>query len=282
MENKDDFSVQRMCQLLNVTTDAFYAWQRRGLSFRAIEDQRILEQITAIRTENRKKREYGSPRLTDDLKDAGFTCGHNRVARIMRENDIYAETRKKHRYKVQKNNDQQIAENILDRNFSPDEPNRAWATDITYIWTQKGWAYLCVFIDLFSKMVVGWTVSKNPNTDLVLKAFGRGLRNRSTSMGMIVHSDRGCQYTSIRFCDTVSGLNFRQSMSRKGNCWDNACVESFFGHFKAAVVVGHAFQDIDELELAVFDYIEGFYNRERRHAACGNLSPVKYEEQYVA
>jgi len=277
----DEFSVTRMCRMVSIKRSAYYAWKKRGQSVRSLENECILSKIVELRAD-KKIRTYGSPRLTPELRDAGFICNHKRVERIMRENGIRAHISRKHRYKQQKNKTDHIADNVLDRQFEQDEINKAWGTDITYISTYSGWAYLCMFLDLCSKKVVGWSVSSNPNTDLVLEALAMAVRNRNPDAGLIIHSDQGCQYTSGRYRDYLRDHGYIQSMSRRGNCWDNACAESFFGHLKQDIIFENKFQSVSEVELILFEYIEGFYNLRRRHSACGNISPHNYEKKLAA
>ena len=270
-----------MCRCLSVKPSSYYMWKKRGPSKRSIEDARILRKIEELHKDSEMKK-YGSPRLTPELKELGFTCGMNRVARIMRENGIRAYIARKHKYKQQKNSENHIAENILNRNFSWDNIDQAWATDITFIPTDSGWSYLCMFLDLCSRKIVGWSISSNPNTDLVLDALTMAVRHRNPKKGLLIHSDQGCQYTSIRYREYLKSNGFTQSMSRRGNCWDNACAESFFCHLKQDVIFENRFSTVADVELTVFNYIEGYYNRRRRHSSCGFLSPMNYEKKLAA
>lgn len=281
LKNSKLYSIERMCHILSVKPAAYYAWRRRGVSRRELDDQKIVRMIGEVYSDKRK-RSYGSPRLAPELSDNGMACGKNKVARIMKQNNICAEIKRKHKYKKQHNKENYVASNSLNRNFNPKEINKAWVTDITYLWTRDGWSYLCVFLDLCSRKVVGWSMSCSPNTELVLSALENALYKRNPPEGLLVHSDQGCQYTSSAYRKCLLNNNCFQSMSRRGNCWDNACAESFFSHLKAELIYTHSLWDYDELKLEVFQYIEGFYNRERRHSSCNYLSPFNYEQKISA
>lgn len=280
-ENKSDFTIAGMCRVLSIKPSAYYTWVKRGPSKRTILDELIINEIKDIYTDSRK-RCYGSPRLTSELEERGISCGVKKVARVMRINNIKAEIRRKHSYKKTKNDIEYISENILNRDFNQKEPNKVWVSDITYIYTRMGWAYLCVFIDLFSRAVVGWSVSDSANTGLVVGAFNKAYLLRRPEKGLIIHSDRGCQYTSLQFKEHLETTGCIQSMSRPGNCWDNACAESFFSHLKSEIIFGEYFYSVEDVNFEIFSYIEGFYNRKRRHASCGNLSPLDYEKKRIA
>jgi transposase InsO family protein len=280
-ENKDTFTVKRMCHALSIKPSAYYAWSKRGPSKRSVLDDLILKEIKKVYTDSRK-RCYGSPRMVGEIITKGIQCGVKKVARIMRVNNLRADIRRKHSYKKSKNTVEYISENILNREFTQPKQNMAWVSDITYIYTKTGWAYLCVFLDLFSKAVVGWSISESANADLVVDAFNKAYLLRHPDKGLIVHSDRGCQYTSEQFKDHLELTGCIQSMSRPGNCWDNACVESFFSHLKSEIIFGEYFDSVEEVNYKVFAYIEGFYNRERRHSSCENLSPIDYENKMIA
>ena len=200
----------------------------------------------------------------------------------MRINDLAAVIKRKHRYKKPNSKENNIVKNILNRKFSRSKKDEVWVTDITYIQTFSGWAYLCVFLDLFSRKIVGWAVSKNPDTYLVLKAFNVAIRARRPSEGLMVHSDQGCQYTSNAYMGFIKANGFIQSMSRRGNCWDNACVESFFGNMKSEIIFESYFYSVEDVKLKIFEHIECFYNKIRRHSSCGNLSPESFEEKNIA
>ncbi len=224
------------------------------------------------------ERRYGSPRVHRELIARGETCCENTVARYMRENDIAAKTKKKFKHTTDSNHSLPVAENILDRNFTPAGPDRCYVGDITYIPTRQGWLYLAIVIDLFSRKVVGWAMSHRIDRLLVIDALKMAIQDRRPPPGLIFHSDRGSQYASADFQKLLVRHGMICSMSRKANCWDNAVAESFFGSAKTELVHHEDFQTRDEARLAIFEYIEVFYNRIRRHSTLGYLSPVDYEE----
>ena len=269
-----------MCSVLNITIKSYYSWKSRGESIRELENKKILTKIIDIR-EDKKKRCYGSLKIRLELCDEDCNFNHKRIARIMRENNIFAELRRNHRYKKTGKEKKDVAPNILNRNFNPASPNKVWTSDITYIPTYSGWVYLCSVMDLFGKKIVGWEVSQSPNTELVIKAIKKAIERRNPRKGLIIHSDQGCQYTSSKYIAFLKNKEFLQSMSRRGNCWDNACIESFFGHLKNEWLWDFKFHSIDEVRFALFEYIDGFYNTIRYHAGNNYMSPADYEKKYA-
>lgn len=269
-----------MCRILSINPASYYTWLRRGLSKRDLINEKLLIKIKEIHAD-KKKKAYGSPKITHELKNMGFYYNHKRVARLMKENNIKAIIKKNHKYsgqgKPEKGKD--IPKNILNRNFNPSKINKSWVTDITYIQTDSGWAYLCNYIDLFGKKVVGWATSSKPDTKLVLKAFKDALNKRNPPKGLLVHSDQGCQYTSKAYLTFLKESGFVASMSRRGNCWDNACAESFFGHLKNEYLFDKKFKNVDEVNFAIFDYIESFYNNKRLHSGNKLLTPNEFEKK---
>jgi putative transposase len=277
---KKEFEIRRMCSTLGVKESAYYAWKKRPESQRSKENIDLLIKIKN-EFENSHKT-YGSPRITAALKKSGETCGKKRVARIMKENGIAVRRRKKFQVVSKAVKEEETLNNILDRNFKPDRPNKAWVSDITYIETRSGWLFLCVIIDLFSRKVVGWSMSCKMDTRMVIRALNMACSNRKPEKGLIFHSDRGVQYASKDFKKLLQGLGFIQSMSRKGNCWDNACAESFFHTLKIEKLYLHNLLSIDESKRLIFQYIEIFYNRKRLHSFIGYNNPVEFENKYYA
>lgn len=274
------FPVSRMCQVIGVSRSGFYAWKNAPESKRSIENKTILKQINNIFDKNKKR--YGSPKITTELNKDGYHCGHNRVARLMRLNGIRSKVAKKYRPAGDVINKNDAVDNILNRRFFWDKPNQAWAIDITYIPTKKGWAYLCVILDLCSRYIVGWTVSDNMKKELVLDALIKSCMNRNPAKGLIVHSDQGSQFGSKAYKDLLKRHDFIQSMSRRGNCWDNACVESFFRLLKVEELNDYKFNSIDEVKYVVFCYIDHFYNRQRIHGSLEYKSPLDFEDKISA
>lgn len=268
-----------MCRVLRVHRSGYYAWLKRPLSDRAIEDQRLLALIKA--SHEATDGVYGSPRIFRDLREAGETCGRHRVARIMKANRIKGITvRKRPRYRA--GTPSLLAPNRLDRKFTVDAPNKVWATDITYIRTWQGWLYLAAVMDLYSRKIVGWSMKRSLHRDIVLDAILMAVRRRRPRQPVLVHSDQGTQYGSDdwhRFCRD-HGLE--PSMSRRGNCWDNAVAESFFGSLKRERVNRRNYKTVSEARADVFDYVEMFYNPRRRHSHLGDVSPEAFERASTA
>jgi len=273
------FKVQRMTELLEVSKSGFYRHLKRLPGKRAQENSFLLTKVKEIYEQGRKC--YGSPRITASLRQQGYSVGRNRVARIMRENHLRAKMKRKRVNTTDSNHSRPVAENILNRQFQVSEPNRVWAGDITYIPTREGWLYLSVVLDLNSRKVVGWSMAQTMETDLVLGAMNMALQRRETAPGLLFHSDRGSQYASQAFQEHLKGYSMSQSMSRKGNCYDNACSESFFGTLKLECC-DRVFTTRKEASSAIFEYIEVFYNRQRLHSSLGYLSPEQFEQQSVA
>jgi len=276
MKHKDTYPVSRMCHVLGVSRSGYYNWLKVPESQRAVENRELLAKIKEIHASSKQR--YGSPKILFELENQGYRYGHNRVARIMRENDIKSKVVKKFRPKGKVIQIGDAVSNVLNRRFSWDKPDQAWATDITYIPTKSGWVYLCVFLDLCSRKIVGWSVSKNMKTELVLNALEDACTKRNPSDNLIIHSDQGSQFGSNDFRQYLKKNKFIQSMSRRGNCWDNACVESFFRLIKVEELNDYHFNNIDEVRYKIFSYIEYFYNRQRIHSQLGYMSPVNYEQ----
>lgn len=270
--------VEKMARVLNVSRSGYYAWRRREASCRAREDEQLTELIAEIQEHHAKYR-YGSRRMTRALRARGRYVGRSRVARLMRENGLNARRRKKYRVTTMSAHKHSVADNLVDRQFRPEAPNTVWASDLTYIATAEGWLYLCVVIDLFSRRVVGWAMSRRLGTRMALQALWMAITGRGNPRSVIFHSDRGVQYASRRFRRVLRSRGFLQSMSRKGDCWDNACVESFFKTLKSELIGTTIFESRAAAERAIFEYIEAFYNRVRLHSTLGYMSPAQFEEE---
>jgi len=274
-EHRHEHPVQRMCQLLDVAPSGFYDWLRRPLSDRAVEDQRLLLLIKASYSASGGV--YGYRRVHMDLREVGETCGKHRVGRIMSANGIKAV----HGYKIPRGvygRPSIIAPNRLQRAFTVDYPDCAWVTDITYIRTWQGWLYLAVVMDLFARKVIGWSMKPTLARELVLDAVLMAVWRRKPTKKVLIHSDQGSQYGSDdwqRFCREH---DLEPSMSRRGNCWDNAVVESFFSSLKKERIKKRIYKTRELARADVFDYIEVFYNRRRRHSHLGGVSPEAFEE----
>ena len=265
-----------MCRALSVSRSGYYSWRRRPESRRSIENRCLDTHIKVIYMKYRGR--YGSPKITRELHDKGFCVGKNRVARRMRQAGLRSIVRRKYRPTTDSKHSYPVAENLLQRDFTVTAPDKVWVSDISYIDTEHGWLYLTVFLDLFSRMVVGWALSSSLSARMVLTALHRAIRNRRPGPGLIIHSDRGVQYACNDFRALVAKHHFTQSMSRKGDCWDNAVAESFFGILKSELIHQQRFNGPQDTLAALFDYIEVFYNRQRKHSTLGYHTPVQYEE----
>lgn len=274
-EHRNQFTVKRMCSALEVSEKGYYNWLKRPPSNRKKENQIILDRISVIYQASGKR--YGSPKILHELKKQGFRYGHKRIERIMKNNNIRSIIMKKRKPFSGSVKIGDESENLLNRNFIVPEAKKVWVTDITYIKAVTGWLYLCVYIDLFSRKIVGWSVSRNPDAELVLTALTMACENEQPGPGLLVHSDQGTQYGSHIYRNTLRDRKFTQSMSRRGNCWDNACVESFFHLLKGEELNWVRIEDIRHLHGVAYRYIEIFYNRIRSHSSLGYMSPVQFE-----
>ena len=277
-EHRREFSVKRMCQLLGVTRSGYYAWQPEKEGPRALENRVLVEQI---RVEYQLSRQtYGSPRIWAGLRRQGIACGRHRVARLMRREGIRP-PRRHRRYSVTTQRQPGVipAPNRLNQDFSAATANTKWVSDFTYIDTAEGWLYLAIILDLFSRKVVGWAMSAQMNTALVETALHMALQTRQPGTSLLHHSDQGSQYTSADYLSALANLNIHLSMSRVGNCYDNAVAESFFGTLKAECVMNQ-FATHTFARTTIFEYIEVWYNRQRLHSTLGYLSPVEFEQQH--
>lgn len=267
-----------MCRMLKINRSGFYAWLKTPLSQRAVEDQRLLGKIKQFWLESGCT--YGYRNITIDLKNDGETCGKNHVHRLMQLNKIKA-IRGYKRHRGFKNSKQHpAAPNTLNRAFTVNSPDQAWVTDFTYIRTYEGWLYLTVVIDLFSRKVIGWTMKSRPKANLVIDALLMAIWRRRPQNKVLVHSDQGVQYTSCDWSSFLKAHNLEASMSRKGNCHDNAVAESFFSLLKKDRVRRKIYKTRDEARAEIFDYIECFYNPKRNHGTNGGVSPNEFEKRY--
>ncbi len=272
--------IRTMCKVLSVSHSGYYTWSQHPQSQRKTLNEQLFEKIQDIHRES--KSTYGSPRITLELHSRGERCGKNRIARLMQKHGIRAKMSHKFRITTtQRNINDPVAPNLVQQLFVADRPNQLWSSDITYIWTREGWLYLAVILDVYSRAIIGYAVSHRLTTNLVLDAFTRALNCRTISPGLILHSDRGCQYTSKEFQHVLASYQIRSSMSAKGNCYDNAITETFFHTLKTEHIYFQRFESRREAELSIFDYIEIFYNRKRRHSSIGYRSPFEFEQQQI-
>ena len=270
-----DLSINRLCEIMDVSPRGYRAYRNRPLSPSQCKDLVVLAHIREQFALSLGS--YGRPRMTEELKEAGVDVGHRRVGRLMRENDIRVERSKKYKATTDSNHSFNIAPNLLDGDFSATAPNQKWAGDISYIWTREGWLYLAVIIDLYSRRVVGWAVSNRMKRDLAIRALEMAINLRRPPPNCIHHTDRGSQYCSHDYQKILRRHKFKVSMSGKGNCYDNAAVETFFKTIKAELIWRHHWPTRRAAELAIFNYINGFYNARRKHSALGWKSPLAFE-----
>jgi putative transposase len=274
-EHKQEFSMKRMCRVLRVSRSGYYAWEKRPPSTCSEANESLLVEIRRVYLKSHKT--YGSPRIHAYLRRKGVFCGRNRVARLMRRHQIVAKrSLRRRREACSPGPIAWKAPNLLNREFSADEPNQKWVSDITYIDTAEGWLYLASILDLHSRRVVGWAMSDKMDAALVNQALQMALINRQPSAGFLHHSDRGSQYTSEEYQRQLAALECQVSMSRPGNCYDNAVMESFFATLKVECATSR-FTSKAEARTVLFEYIEGWYNRQRLHSSLDYLSPVEYE-----
>jgi putative transposase len=264
-----------LCRVLGVSRSGYYAWEERPPSRRRRRNEALVERIREVHRGRRAA--YGSPRVHQELQARGETASLNRVARVMRENGIQARRRRRFRKTTDSKHDLPVAPNLLERNFRTEKPDQAWVADISYVWTEEGWLYLAVVLDLFSRRVIGWSMADHLRTELPLAALTMALGQRKPEPGMIHHSDRGCQYASHAYRGALATAEITCSMSRKGDCWDNAVAESFFATFRAELSDHCLWLTRAQARTAIHDFIERFYNRQRRHSYLGYVSPVEFE-----
>lgn len=275
-DHRETFRVVSMCRMLDVSRSGFYAWLGRDEAPRDREDNRLVPLIRAIYDDHRFV--YGAPRIHKALQRSGETCSRKRVARIMRRMGIRSKATRRFRIRTTNSkHDHPIAPDLLQRNFSATAPNRAWVSDITYIGTEEGWLYLAVIMDLFSRRIVGWSMGSTMEVSLVAAALTMAVGSRRPTPGCIFHSDRGSQYACAEFRGALKSAGLVASMSRRGDCYDNAAAESLHHSLKTECVLLQDYKTRDEARASVFDYIERFYNRQRLHSSIGYQSPAEFE-----
>jgi putative transposase len=272
---KEEFPVKRLCQVLGVSPSGYFAWRSRPASLRQREDLILLAHIRSAYALSHET--YGSPRMTRELQDGGLKVGRRRTARLMRENGLKARQKRRFTRTTDSHHAFPVAPNLLDQDFSATCPNQKWNADISYVWTSEGWLYLAVVLDLFARRVVGWAVSDRLHQELALAALRKALAIRQPPAGLIHHADRGSQYCSLDYQAELRKHGIRISMSGKGNCFDNAVVETFFKTLKSELVWRTVFQTRAEAKEAIGRYIDGFYNPIRRHSTLDYVSPVQFE-----
>ena len=280
-DHRQEFEITAMCRVLKVSRSGYYAWGKRPVSKREMANQTLTEHIKDIHQESRYT--YGSPRIHAELVDQGIKCGHNRVARLMREAELRAKQKRKFKVTTTDSaHDYPVAPNLLDQDFQASHPNEKWVADITYVPTAEGWLYLAAVMDLYSRRIVGWAMGNTLERWLPLAALQMALETRQPPPGLLHHSDRGSQYASEDYQALLTKYQIQGSMSRTANCYDNAPIESFFGTLKTELIHHRHYATRAEAKTDIFEYIEVFYNRFRRHSALDNLCPVVFEQLPMA
>lgn len=279
--HSQDYALTEMCAALDVSLSGYRAWKRGGTPHRKrLTDNQIVAVLRAIHAE--LKGAYGSPRMVRKLRTRGFPASKERVERLMRENGIRARHKRRYKVTTDSRHGLPVAENLLDRQFTPALPNQTWTSDITYLWTDEGWLYLAIVLDLFSREVIGWSLKPRMTAELVTDALTMAWFRRKPAPGVLHHSDRGSQYASQAFQAKLKGYGMVCSMSRKGNCWDNAPTESWFNSFKNERIHGIRYTSHAEMKAAAFEYIEVFYNRKRQHSTLGYQSPIQHLDNWIS
>jgi putative transposase len=280
---REEFAIVTMCRVLAVSRAGYYAWRTRPQSARAIENAQLVAVMRDIHADS--LRTYGSPRMQPELVAQGHPCSENRVARLMRADGLRVKHKRRFKVTTQSAHQAPVAPNILDRQFAVADiagADRVWASDITYLWTREGWLYLAIVLDLGSRRVVGWAMRHTLEQELALDALAMALTHREPNAGLVHHSDRGVQYACDDYQAILKARAITTSMSRKGDCWDNAVAESFFATLKTELVAGTDWITREQARGAVFQYIEMWYNRRRRHSSLGYLSPMEFEARQAA
>jgi transposase InsO family protein len=270
------FHVKKMCRILGASKSGYYAWRGGKKTKRQGENEMILKEIQEAYTRSRGT--YGSPRISRELHEKGIYCSEKRIARLMRANNIMAKTKRRFKATTNSRHTLAVAPNLVQKEFSVKEACKVWVSDITYIWTDEGWLYLAIIMDLFTRGIVGWAMSDRITAEMIINALEQATTRRNPPEGLIFHSDRGSQYASDAFCSVLKRYGCIQSMSDKGDCYDNAVAESFFHTLKTEHVYFERYKTREEARCSIFEYIEVFYNRIRRHSTIGSRSPYEFEE----
>jgi putative transposase len=277
-EHEGVWPLELMVKIFGVSRSGYSAWRKRDHSKKEQAELKLVRVIEQVHQGSRGT--YGSPRVLQVLKGMGVPAGKSKVERTMRKHGIRAKMKRKFKVTTDSKHNLPVAPNLLERNFSPAKPNEVWASDITYVWTKEGWLFLAVIVDLFSRQIVGWSVDKRMKRELVLSALRQAYFGRKPGCGLVFHSDRGSQYCSGDFRKALKSYRMLQSQSRKGDCWDNAVVESFFHTLKTELIFHEDFETREEAQQKIFEWIEVFYNRQRLHSTLEFKSPVDFEKNW--
>ncbi|UTF61218.1 IS3 family transposase [Gilvimarinus sp. DA14] len=277
LDHVSQYSISLMCEVLGVHRSGFYRWREGPQSKREARKEKVTSLVKD--TFESFEATYGAPRIAQELNALGHKCSVNFIAKIMQEQGIVARNGKAFNYSGHALTMHNVADNLLWRDFSAERPNQKWVTDITYVWVRHQWLYLATVMDLYSRRIIGWSLDTSMTEELITQAMQMAIDARGKTPGLIVHSDRGTQYRSNSYVSFLERHGITRSMSRKGNCWDNAVMESFYARLKVELIYSKCYQSIDEARSGIFGYIEIFYNRKRRHSANDGVSPVEFEEK---
>jgi transposase InsO family protein len=266
-----------MCKVLEVSAGGYYGWRTRPESARSRSNRELDSQIRVVYCEHKQR--YGAPRIADELKDRGLRCSENRVARRMQKLGLQGIQAKKFKRTTDSNHDKPVASDLVQQDFTAAAANQKWVSDVTYVWTDEGWLYLAVVMDLYSRAIVGWSMDKRMTQQLVMDALTMALFRRGFPKGVIIHSDRGSQYCSKAYQRLIKVMGLRCSMGRRANCYDNAAMESFFHSLKVELIHRERYATRQAAKAATFEYIEVYYNRKRKHSAIGHQIPMLFEQE---
>ena len=275
-ENSQSYPVYLLCKVLEIKRAGYYHWQKRRCTQRRIQEERFL--LLLRKHYELSKGRYGLLRLVKSIRKEGILVNKKRIYRLMKKHGIFSMTKRKFKVTTKQTGGSRFNENLLDGKFQVNWKNEVWTSDITYIWTKQGWMYLAVVLDIYNREIIGWSLNQSLSTELVLRAFTMAVNNRKPGKGVIFHSDRGSQYTSNKMRNILGHYKFRQSMSGKGNCYDNAITETFFSTLKKELVYLTDFQTREKAREEIFEFIEIYYNRQRLHSSLGYLSPIEFME----
>ena len=275
--HKRTWPIRLMCQVLNVSSSGYYNWRGRPESARAMSNRALDSEIRQVYGEHKQR--YGVPRITDELKDRGFHCSENRVARRMTKLGLKGIQAKKFKRTTDSNHDKPVAPDLIEQDFTAASPNQKWVSDLTYVWTDEGWLYLAVIMDLYSRAIIGWSMGKRMTQQLMCDALTMALFRRRFPKGVIIHSDRGSQYCSKAYQKLIKVMGLRCSMGRRATCYDNAAMESFFHTLKVELIHRERYTSRQVAKGAIFEYIETYYNRKRKHSAIGHKIPMLFEQK---
>ncbi|WP_249039309.1 IS3 family transposase [Lysinibacillus mangiferihumi] len=277
-QHRHDFRVAKMCEVLGVSRSGYYEWLNRPKSNQKERKEKLTSQIKRVYLDSR--RNYGSPKITKQLNSEGVSVSQKTVSRIMKEEGIRSKTVKKYKATTNSKHNLPVYPNLLDQQFKVERPGQAWVADITYIWTSEGWLYLATIMELYSRRIIGWAMDERMTKELVILALKRAIRTQTQTPGLIHHSDRGSQYASKEYQQVLRTNGMVTSMSRKGNCYDNACIESFHSVIKRELVFHEKYKTRDQAKKSIIEYIVSFYNYKRIHSFTNYMSPIAYEKQY--